>query len=126
MVAKDTRRTPRYRIKVTVEIIVRTIGSNDPYRYQTANVSAGGVFIDKDANFYPFNTQSILEVWVHAKDKEIFFLGKVAHMQKHGFGIKIIDITNEAQDDLNQFVRDYAAEHPEAKLTPPMIPKDEL
>lgn len=93
------------------------------YDFVTGNISRGGVFVEVGKESYPFNEQSILEVWLHVGEHQkdsIFFMAKLVHQQLgKGFGIRIIDISDEELDRLDAFINYYEQLHPESRVGEP-------
>ena len=116
--ARDRRLFKRFRAEIEADVKVESIGSHRPYNSITGNISSGGIFVKaSDKLNFPFSLQSILEISLVLDEKDtIRFVGKVAHLNKNrGFGVKIIQISDQDQRVLDQHLQRYAEEHPEVK-----------
>jgi c-di-GMP-binding flagellar brake protein YcgR len=120
-VQKEKRRSPRFRVRIGAKVIVKSIGSHDTYECVTGNVSAGGILVvGEQTEEFPFGDKSILEVWLTLKDLDgtvdtqatVYFMGKVAHKASDsGFGVKIVQIEDDDQDKLDEFITKFAEAH---------------
>jgi c-di-GMP-binding flagellar brake protein YcgR len=104
---RDRRLFTRFRIKTKVSLSIKSIGSKERYDFQTSNLSSGGMFVYTEGNYHPFQVQSIVEVWLairEGSEELTYFMGKVAHVQQNGFGVKISDIDPKDQHKLNEYI----------------------
>ena len=113
---KEKRKFERLRVQISATVIARSIGSGITYKFVTHDVSAGGVFIRGEKSDYPFEERTLLEIWLHLDEStktSTSFLGKIAHGREGGFGIKIVQIENDDQNVLNDFLKATVERHPE-------------
>ena len=111
----ERRKFPRYRVAIETTVAARSIGDATEYGFVTSNISTGGIHIKGDKNDYPFTAQTILEVWLTlSPEVKIFFNGKIMHTNLGGYGIKIVQIEDQDQAKLDDFIDKYSAANPAA------------
>ena len=90
---------------------VKSIGMRSGHEFVTKNISAGGVFIAaRTGDSYPFDVGSMVDIELNLTKfdcRVISFLGKIAHDNHGGFGIKIIQIDEAQQNILAEFVKEH-------------------
>ncbi len=123
---KIKRQHPRFRIKLTAEVVAKSIGTPIPYKFITSNISMGGAYISGDRKSYPFKPQTLLEVWLildKEKDVKIFCNARIMHSSgQSGFGLKIVQIDGKNEKILKEFIEDYVKQFPDSKIeAPPQI-----
>ena len=104
---RDQRVKPRFKIMVHARIKAQLIGSATLLIFVTENISESGLLVNHaEGTRPPFNTQTILEVWLQDADqKEIFFFAKyVRRATETSFAIKIIDIDTANAELYHAFV----------------------
>ncbi len=125
-ISRENRRYGRVIIEKGLRVAMRSIGSETSYNMETRNVSDTGFFLrfEKPGRF-PFTPSSIMEVWLTLEEgSTIFFNGKMTRVvypeeavsleTEPGIAIKIIQIEQEEENVLREFIRKKAVEN-EAK-----------
>ena len=105
MVSRDLRKTRRVNLKKPLSITLGSIGSDVKYQLVSKNISSVGFFFEfAEPHRFPFNSSSLMEVWINLTDgKQVFFNAKLsrvvnpeddlASISGVGIGIKIIQIS---------------------------------
>lgn len=112
---RENRRVLRVTLNDPLRVVINSIGSVVKYEMQTRNISSSGLFLDYERpSRFPFNSSTILEVWVEfAPDKVLFFNGKVARTVKNGeetsatgsgIGIHIVQMEKEVEALWREYV----------------------
>lgn len=113
---KENRKTERLLLDKPLRVVMCSIGANIKYELLTKNISMNGFFLDfSKPGRFPFNTSSILEVWLELEEnKTIFFNGKVARIVYpqdvqsgeggSGIAIRIIQIDSNNEALLKEFI----------------------
>jgi c-di-GMP-binding flagellar brake protein YcgR len=122
---KVKRQHPRFRVRLTAEVVAKSLGNPLPYRFVTSNISMGGAYISGDKNSYPFQSQTLLEVWLlldKDSDLKIFCNCKIMHTSgSSGFGLKIVQIDGKNEKILKEFIEEYVRKHPDSKIEGPPL-----
>lgn len=128
----QSKRIDNLRIPQQLKILLKSLGSQTEFPFLTKDLSATGAFV-LCSNFkrYPFQLNStLLDATVELKDEDypdgqmIQFIAKIARIvEAHGegsttisgFGIRIVQISNDSKFKLDQFIAKHG--HPEAIAT---------
>ena len=120
MIEREKRRFERVTLKEKNKATVVSIGSEIQYNMHTRNVSNKGLFLEYGSpKKLPFTVSSVLEIWLDiGEEARIFFNGKVvrtvlpednqASLWGPGVAIKIIQITDEQNSKLEEFIQKNA------------------
>ena len=122
MVGRDLRKSRRINLSQKINIKLGSVGSDMKYQLTAKNISSVGFFLEfAEPHRFPFNSASLMEVWIDLTDKDqIFFNGKLARVvypeddlasiSGAGIGIKIVQISPEHQQVLDDFIVAHAGE----------------
>jgi hypothetical protein len=113
--SRENRRVVRVTLGAPIKVVIGSLGSQVRYDMQTQNVSNTGLFLDYERpSRFPFNSSTILEVWVEVTpDRVLFFNGKVARTVKNGettstggsgIGIHIVQMDKEMEAAWREFI----------------------
>jgi hypothetical protein len=129
MIDREARRAQRINLEEPLLVSMGSIGSDVQYDLTTKDISNKGFFLsyEKPGRF-PFLDSSILEVWLSLdEEQKIFFNGKMARIIMPddeaakvfgpGIAIQIIQISEDHQKMLDNFVNDKTHEHEEEQRT---------
>jgi len=111
----EKRKLPRIEVHQSLRVYVKSIGSNVEYELQADNISSRGInLVGRQSISYPFNSSTLLDVWVQIKDKQnsvIYFTGKIVGTQKKHckfiYRLRIVQISTEAELKLIQYITDH-------------------
>ncbi len=111
----EKRKLLRVEVQQPLRVYVRSIGSNVEYEFKSDNLSPQGInLIGRQSISYPFNSSTLLDVWVQIKDKQnsvIYFTAKIIRTHKKQgkliFGLRIVQISNESELKLIQYITDH-------------------
>ena len=129
MVDREARRAQRVLLKHPLSVSLRSIGSEVQYELTTADISDRGFFLAfENPGRFPFSNSSIIEVWLTIDDKQqVFFNGQMARIILPedeaasvfgtGIAIKVVQITDQEQEVLSNFVKEKADEQEESRRT---------
>ena len=82
MVGRELRKFRRISLEKPLQVSLGSIGSDMKYELSTTNISSAGFYFNfEEPHRLPFNTSSIIEVWVKFEDdKSVFFSGKLSRV----------------------------------------------
>ena len=109
---RNRRKSPRISAKIQAEVMVQLLGSQTKHEYRTANISTSGMLLTTLSGRKPiFNSQSILEVWLHCDSQEVFCIAKFVRKQDETkFAIKITDIDDRNFELYQQIILNHMPE----------------
>lgn len=114
---RENRKHGRLRLEQPLRVVMRSIGGQVMYEMTTCDVSSHGFFLSHESpGRFPFNRQSIMEVWMELEgDKTVFFNGKMARVVmptgrpedadiEPGIAIRIVQIDRGNEKILKDFI----------------------
>lgn len=123
---RENRKHGRMRLDRALRVVMRSIGGQIMYEMTTNDVSINGFFLSHESpGRFPFNRQSIMEVWMELEnDKTVFFNGKMARVVlptdkpgeadiEPGIAIRIVQIDRSNEKTLKEFLESKAMERRE-------------
>ena len=132
MKKRENRKVERVILQKGLKVVICSIGAQVRYELVTRNVSHSGFFLEFESpGRFPFNSASIMEVWLTLDDERtIFFNGKMARVVKKGdpteeetgtgIAISIVQIDHEAESHLKKFIKERTAGDSEEALSAPV------
>ena len=117
--SRENRKVKRIYLENALKVVICSIGSQVRYEMSTFDVSHTGLFLDFDSpGRFPFNTSSIMEVWLETSaESPVFFNGKMARVvhkqegadsQSPGIAIRIVQIDRENEKKLIDFIESHS------------------
>lgn len=99
----DRRDSPRFKVRVPVEIEVE--GGSAPIRGATADLSAGGCYIE---TMFPFSIDATLDLKLQLENTLLVAATVVTHDPQVGNGIRFDKMLPEDREELEKFLEAQA------------------
>jgi PilZ domain len=105
---------PRYDLKVSLRAGVALMGSRDYHDYTVENISETGVYLSTKTHANTFNAATIVSVKIELPELGVIeILGKIVRWADAAFGLRIVQIEEEALRKLRQYIVHVKSNMPE-------------
>lgn len=114
---RENRKVRRLLLDRELKVLICSIGAQVKYELSTRNISHTGFFLEFESpGRFPFNSSSIMEVWLQLEaGNTIFFNGKMARVVHPGddavketgpgIAIRIVQIDRDNERALEDFIK---------------------
>lgn len=96
---------PRFDLKVSLRAWVAMMGSRDYHEYTVENISETGIYLSSQAHANSYTAATIISIKIELPETGVIeVLGKVVRWADWAFGLRIVQIDDDALRKLRNYI----------------------